>query len=141
MEKKKDKIILGLILVIIVLLGVIAFLVIKYKKKEENTTEPSTQEKENQTKEQSYNLNDFEFTLENTRFENGTSTFTIKVTNKTNEAKQINQFKVIIKNETGEELVRLIGIVNEEIVGNGTTTVTCSYGGDLSNYNTLEYEL
>ena len=144
MEARKNNIIYFVIILlsITVLSGYLGYkLGQKSMKGKEESIKSQETEKKEETKPQKVDISDFTFSLENALFENGTSSFTIKITNNSSEIKHIDKFVAVIKNSEGQELVRLDGVVNQDIEGNGSTIVTCAYGDDLSNYATLEYEI
>ncbi len=86
-------------------------------KKKEDVKEP-VKEKQNEKA----TLENFEFTTNSVNFENNNSVFDIKVKN-------------------GETIGSLFGNVNENIEPQGERVITCSFGGNLSNYSSLEFEI
>lgn len=86
-------------------------------------------------------LDVFTFTNISLIYENGTSTLETLVTNTSSEPQYLTEFKVHVKNELGEEIVTLTGFVGASIEANGTETIISSYGDDLSNAYSIEYEI
>ncbi len=84
---------------------------------------------------------DFEFQTNSVNFENGNSIFDIKVKNTSDSEKYINEFIMHVKDANGEDLANLFGNVNGNIEAGGERIISCSFGGDLSNYSKLEFEL
>lgn len=84
---------------------------------------------------------DFEFQTNSVNFENGTSIFDIKVKNISGSEKYINEFMIHVKDANGENLASLFGNVNETIESGGERVISCSFGGDLSAYSKLEFEI
>lgn len=105
-------------------------------KKKEDVKEPV---KEKQT--EKAKLENFEFTTNSVNFENNNSVFDIKVKNIANEEKYINEFIIHVKDSNGETIGSLFGNVNENIEPQGERVITCSFGGNLSNYSSLEFEI
>lgn len=104
-------------------------------KQEENKGEPKTEEKK------TVQSDSFEFTTNSVNFENENSVFDINIKNITNEESYINEFIIHVKGANGEELAMLYGYVNETIEAQGSRTISCSYGNNLSNYSSLEFEV
>ena len=86
-------------------------------------------------------INDLEIEVIETKIENGTSEYTMEITNKASESKKVNVIEVKAKDSEGKEVITLLGVVEEEIAPGEKTRVTCSYGGELENVKTLEYEV
>ena len=134
-----------------IFIGVIAIIVLGaliggiYALNHKGTDEPKAEEKEqNNTTETpmiSDEIDSFVFIIEEATFEDGTSDFMVKITNQSGEPAYINTFAMRIKDSEGNEMIKLTGIVNEEIEANGTRTVGCSYGGDLSGYASVDFAI
>lgn len=73
-------------------------------------------------------------------YENGLSTFTAFVNNNAPEIKTIKEFKVILKNETGNIITILEG-PEMEIEANKYFIVTISSDIDLSEVSSVEYQI
>ena len=144
MEKYKKLIfILAPIVLIVLIVGIV--ILINTGKKEDI---PSVNEDNNVEEKvpgesgiSSDSIESFEFKIDDETFEEGTSSFTVTVTNKTNEAKYLNTFALVPKDENGNSMISIYGIIDEEIEANGTRTIICSYGGDVSNYSSMDYKI
>ncbi len=86
-------------------------------------------------------LNDFQIELKDKKVENGTSTFTFSVTNLSNESKYLKEILAKAKDDLGNSIVSLLGVINQEIKSGEKIEVNCSYGGDLSNVQLFEYNI
>ncbi len=106
------------------------------------TQQPTSTETEDKTKtiESKAELNDIQFSLKDAKTENGATSFDFEVTNLANEAKYLKEFIVKVTLED-DNMITLSGVVEQEIKSQETITITCSYGGNLSNYKALDYEL
>lgn len=114
------------------------FMISGCKNKENQVEENKEPQKQVESKE---TIQDFQFQLLNAKLENGSSEFEFEITNISNETKKINKFRVTVKDESGKDLVSLTNVMNKELETNDKVIATCSYGGDLSNYHSFEYEL
>lgn len=83
----------------------------------------------------------FEFTTNSVNFENENSIFDINVKNISNEESYINEFLIHVKDNNGNDIAGLFGYVNETIEPQGERVISCSFGGNLSNYSSLEFEV
>lgn len=108
-------------------------------KKEEKQDKPKEEEK--QQVNQKIEADSFEFTTNSVNFENNNSVFDINIKNIAPEERYINEFLIHVKDESGNDLASLYGYVNETIEPAGERTISCSYGNDLSNYKSLEFEV
>lgn len=108
--------------------------------KKEEYKEPQEENKQNKI-ESKATVNDFQFELIESKIENGTSAFTFEITNVSNEAKYVGEMQAIAKDREGNTLITLSGVIESEIGSKEKTIITCSYGGDLSEIETFEYEL
>lgn len=86
-------------------------------------------------------LENFQFKLMNANIENGTSEFEFEITNISDETKEIKVLKIIVKDENNNDMVQLKSVINKTVESKNKFTVTCSYGGDLSNYHSFVYEI
>lgn len=107
------------------------------KEKVDNDNKEETKNKSNET----VVADSFEFTTISVNFENENSVFDINIKNTANEERYINEFIIHVKDKDGNELAILFGYVNETIEAKGERTISCSFGGDLSNYASLEFEV
>lgn len=73
-------------------------------------------------------------------YENGLSTFTAFINNNTSDIKVIKEFKVILKNETGNIITILEG-PEMKIEANKYFIVTISSDIDLSEVSSVEYQI
>lgn len=98
--------------------------------------------KENKTEEtKKVQTDSFEFTTNSVNFENENSTFDINVKNIASEERYINEFLIHVKDADGNELAGLYGYVNETIESQGERVISCSFGNNLSNYASLDFEV
>lgn len=114
------------------------FLLVGCGKKEE-IKEPNKDIETNENEISDKVLDDFSFTNTNIVKENGVSTITIQVTNNSNEDKNIEQFKIIIKNKDGEVVKQTIGYIGGVIKSKETKTIITSIALDLSDVYDIEY--
>ena len=141
MEKLKNKktIIVGVIILIVIIAGIITIpLIMNGNKKEQDKT--STNEPQTSTR-KSEAIENFEFSLENEKFENNASDFTVKIANTAAEAKYLNQIYLQVNDPEGNELVKLYGVVDQEIPGQDSILIGLSYGGDLSNHGEITFHI
>lgn len=124
--------------VLLILLFSISIITGCGKKDEEKKLETQNEKVEEKQK---IIADSFEFTTNSVNFENNNSVFDINVKNISNEERYINEFLIHVKDTNGNELAGLYGYVNEKIEANGERVVSCSFGGNLSNYSTLEFEV
>lgn len=83
----------------------------------------------------------FEFKTNAVNFENENSVFDINVKNIAGEERYINEFLLHVKDAEGNDLAALYGYVNETIEPGGERVISCSFGNNLSNYSSLEFEV
>ena len=122
----------------IIVLAIVIVCMCGCGKKEINNPIDNTEQKQIES---NASIGDLNFELIDTKIENGTSEFTFEITNTSNESKYIKSMNAIAKDNEGNEIITLLGVLEEEIGSGEKTTITCSYGGDLSNVETFEYEL
>ncbi len=91
------------------------------------------------TKEQQLEV--FTFTNTSLIYEDNTSILKIKVTNTSSETQYLEEFKIHVKDELGNEIVELKGFVGNNIPGNSSTVITSSYAEDLTKAAAIEYEI
>ena len=114
------------------------FLLVGCGKKEE-IKEPSKDIETNENEISDKVLDDFSFTNTSIVKENGVSTITTQVTNNSGEDKNIEQFKIIIKNKDGEVVKQTIGYIGGVIKSKETKTIITSIALDLSDVYDIEY--
>lgn len=83
----------------------------------------------------------FTFTNTSLVYEDGTSTLITKVTNTSNQTEYLKEFKIHVKDTSGNEIVELTGFVGDNIAGNSSTTISSSYSEDLTKAAKIEYEI
>lgn len=116
----------------------VLFLLVGCGKKEE-IKEPNKDIEANENEISDKVLDDFSFTNTSIVKENGVSTITIQVTNNSNEDKNIEQFKIIIKNKDGEVVKQTIGYIGGIIKSKETKTIITSIALDLTDAYDIEY--
>ena len=106
------------------------------------TQQPTGTDAEEQTKtiESKAELSDFQFKLLEAKTENETTSFAFEITNLAKETKYLKEFLVKVTLED-DSMITLSGVVEQEIASQEYITITCSYGGNLSSYKALDYEL
>lgn len=107
----------------------------KNNEKQDNNNETKVEENKK------VQADSFEFTTNSVNFENENSVFDINVKNIANEERYINEFLIHVKDAEGNELASLYGYVNETIEAQGERVISCSFGNNLSNYSSLEFEV
>lgn len=153
MEKLNDKKILILIAAVVAILLIVVGVTALLKNKPSSpnpikNNNPDVSNKENGDSEENFTPSDeafnFDFHLEDTTYEDGTTGFVVTITNKSDQTKYLNEFFIQLeKNGESEEkeTLRVYGVVDQELEPNGSTTITCSYGDDLSSYNIIGYSI
>ena len=116
----------------------VLFLLVGCGKKEE-IKEPNKDIETNENEISDKVLDDFSFTNTSIVKENGVSTITIQVTNNSNEDKNVEQFKIIIKNKDGEVVKQTIGYIGGIIKSKETKTIITSIALDLTDAYDIEY--
>lgn len=83
------------------------------------------------------------FKFENTSlvYEDNTSILTTVVTNTSSETEYLKEFKIHVKDNSGNEIVELTGFVGDNIEGNSSTTISSSYAEDLTSASSISYEI
>lgn len=109
------------------------------KKEETQDEDIKINTNENVVKDQTLEV----FTFTNTAliYKNGTSTLETLVTNTSDQEQYLTEFNIIVKNESGEEIITMTGFVGDSIEAHGTRTIISSYGDDLSNAASIEYTI
>ncbi len=138
MEWKNKKIIP--IIIGVIAIALIITLAINLTKKDKPINKPNNQPTEiEENRRASDTIDNFEFTLEDVKYKNNSTEFAIKITNKSNEAKYLNEFLIRVKDSEGNQIASVYGIVEKEI--EGEERISCYYGGDISNFGSIEYEI
>ena len=107
------------------------------KKSEEEGIKVNTNE--NVIKDQELEV--FKFTNTSLIYENGTSVLETTVTNTSDQAQYLKEFKILVKNEAGEEIITLTGFIGDSIAAQETKTISSSYGDDLTKAASIEYSI
>ncbi len=136
----KNKKIIPMIIIGVIVIALIIILAINLTKKDKPTNNPNNQPTEvEENRRASDTIDNFEFTLEEVKYENNSTEFKVKITNKSNEAKYLNEFLIRVKDSEGNQIASVYGIVEKEI--EGEERISCYYGGDISNFGSIEYEI
>lgn len=111
----------------------------------------NTEEKENKKETQKENINKevikdqnlevFKFTNTSLKYENSTSVLQTTVTNTSSEKQYLKEFKIHVRDKKDNEIVELIGYVGDYIDKNQSKIITSSYGDDLTNAYSIDYEI
>lgn len=107
----------------------------KEKTKEEN--QPIVNTNENVVKDQE--VNGLSFVNTSLVYENGSSTLITEVTNNTGADYNLGDFYIIVKDENGSEMIRLLAYVGDVIPAGETRTVSAGTDMDLSKAASIEY--
>jgi len=111
------------------------------KKEDTNKTKDDVKVNTNEEVIKDQELEVFTFTNTSLVYENGTSTLETVVTNTSDQEQYLTEFKIIVKNDAGEEIVTMTGFVGSSIEAHGTETIISSYGDDLSKAASIEYTI
>lgn len=130
--KKLGKILLVFALALVVTTGC-------GKKELKDIKKLKTNTKENVVKEQS--KEDFTFTDTSLVYEDNTSIFKTKVTNTSGNKQDVKEFKIHVKDKDGNDIVVLTGFIGTSLEANGSTIMTATYGADITNCESIEYEV
>lgn len=109
------------------------------KPTEEPKTVVKANTKENIIKDQTLGV--FKFTRTSLLYKDGTSYLETSVTNTSDSAQTLQEFKIHVKDSKDNEIVTLTGFVGDKIDAGDTKVITSSYGADLSKAESIEYEL
>ena len=71
----------------------------------------------------------------------GVSEVTTTVTNPTNEDYQLDEYRIIVKDEKGDVMITLPGYIGDVIKAGETRTIRSSVSMDLSKAKSIEYEV
>ncbi len=83
----------------------------------------------------------FKLTKTSLVYENGSSTLITSVYNTSNETQYIKSFNIVIKDDSGNVMVTLLGYIGEEIPSGDTRQITSSSDLDLSKAASIEYTI
>lgn len=83
----------------------------------------------------------FSFTKTSLIYENGTSTLETTVTNNSDETQYLKEFKIIVKDSEGNEIVTMTGFIGDSIEAKASRVIDSTYGEDLTNAASIEYEV
>ena len=72
---------------------------------------------------------------------NITTKLTVSVTNNTDKDYRLDEYMIIVKDEEGQEIVRIPGYVGDTIKAGETRTISSSVDIDLSKAASIEYEV
>ena len=83
------------------------------------------------------------FTFKNTSlvYENNTSKLMTLVTNTSENTEYLKEFKIHVKDESGNDIVVLPGYVGSSIDAKSSITISSSYASDLTDAASIEYEI
>ena len=109
------------------------------KKSEKASKKVKANTNENVVKDQELEV--FKFTNTSLVYEDSTSILTTVVTNTSDKTEYLKEFKIIVKDNNGGEIVTLTGFVGDNIEAKGSTVITSSYGQDLTKAASIEYEI
>jgi len=74
-------------------------------------------------------------------YEKSTSILQTTVTNTSNTTQYLKDFNIIVKDESGNEIVTLTGFIGDSIDAGESKLIVSSYGEDLTNAASIEYEI
>ncbi len=152
MEKLKNKKVIFFVVVVVAIAVLIigATFILRNKKGLINNSNQNSENisKENENKNPNDNFipsdkdTNFDFHLDDTKYEENTTEFIVTITNKSNQPKYLNEFFIQLEsNEESKEQLRVYGIVEKELASNETITINCTYGDDLKNYKIIGYSI
>lgn len=114
------------------------FLLVGCGKKEE-IKEPNKEIETNKNQIEDKVLDDFSFKNASIIVENNHSTITVQVTNNSAEDKNLEQFKIIIKDKNGNIIQDTIGYIGGTIKSNETKTIIAGVNVSLTDAYDIEY--
>lgn len=109
------------------------------KKVEKEYEDINANTKENIIKDQK--VGDLEFTNTSMIEKDGINTLTTTIINNSNETKNIQTFKILIKDREGNVVDELLAYVGDDIKPNESKLVTTSITSKLSSAYSIEYKL
>ena len=112
---------------------------IKDKKQDENNNDTKVNTNQDVIKDQT--LENFKFENTSLVYENGNSVLETIVTNTSSETTYLKEFKIIVKDVSGNEIVTLKGFVGDSLGAGESRTITSSYGDDLTEAKSITYEV
>ena len=83
----------------------------------------------------------FTFTNTSLVYENSTSVLETLVTNTSDTTQYLIEFKIIVKDDTGKEIITLTGFIGDSIEAGESKLIRSSYGSDLTKAASIEYEI
>ena len=111
------------------------------KKEEKKEKEPEIKVNTNENVIKDQELDVFTFTKTSLVHKESTSTLETLVTNTSDETQYWEEFKIIVKDEEGKEIVTMTGFVGDSIKGKESKTIISSYGEDLTKAASIEYKI
>lgn len=100
------------------------------KEKESEKEEIKTNTNQEVIKDQVLDV--FKFTNTSLVYQNGNSVLETLVTNTSSEKQYLEEFKIHVKDEKGNEIVTLTGFIGDSIDAKASKVITSTYGDDLS---------
>lgn len=124
---------------LILLIGIFLLTGCGNKEKENEETDTKVNTNENVVKDQT--LENFKFENTSLVYENGNSVLETIVTNTSSETTYLKEFKIMVKDASGNEIVTLKGFVGDSLGAGESRTITSSYGDDLTEAKSITYEV
>lgn len=120
------------LIVSIIIVLIIGFLIIKNNQKDETPMPRQVEETV---------VEGIKISNATVNYENNTSTFTATITNTKEEPVELGIIDIIFKDENGNEIVTLKGLIDKKIDSNFSELINASTNIDITNYKTIEYKL
>lgn len=87
-------------------------------------------------------LESFKFTNTSLVYQDGNSVLETLVTNTSDEKQYLEEFKIIVKDANGNEIVTMTGFIGDSIDAKASKVITSTYGDDLSTKAaSISYEI
>ena len=109
------------------------------KEKETKKDEIKTNTNENVIKDQTVDV--FQFEQTSLIYEDGNSKLQTTVTNTSDETAYLAEFLIHVKDAEGNEIVTMTGFVGDSIAAKASKVIDSTYGEDLTNAASIEYEV
>ncbi len=109
------------------------------KKSDIDTNQPNTVDNEDVVGDKEVGV--FKLTKTSLVYENGSSTLITSVYNTSNETQYIKSFNIVIKDDSDNVMITLLGYIGEEIPSGDTRQITSSSDLDLSKAASVEYTI
>ncbi len=109
------------------------------KKSDIDTNKPNTVDNEDVVGDKEVGV--FKLTKTSLVYENGSSTLITSVYNTSNETQYIKSFNIVIKDDSDNVMITLLGYIGEEIPSGDTRQITSSSDLDLSKAASVEYTI